>query len=84
MFDCFPGVKALKRTLSFGKFTRNYQALLYRIQKRYGVEDPTTALQFNHLMEYVERLNSEFLMCNVTEVFCPRKGGGGRREGVLI
>ncbi|XP_032219958.2 uncharacterized protein LOC5519268 isoform X2 [Nematostella vectensis] len=49
--------KALKRTLSFNKFIKGYQTLLYRIQKRYGVTDPTTALQFNELMEYVERLN---------------------------
>ncbi|XP_078369335.1 uncharacterized protein LOC144653259 isoform X1 [Oculina patagonica] len=49
--------KALKRTLSFNKFIKGYQALLYRIQKRYGIKEPTTALQFNELMEYVERLN---------------------------
>ncbi|XP_031551297.1 uncharacterized protein LOC116288619 isoform X2 [Actinia tenebrosa] len=49
--------KALKRTLSFNKFIKDYQSLLYRIQKRYGVKDPSTDLQFNELMEYVERLN---------------------------
>lgn len=51
--------QALKRTLSFNKFIKGYQSLLYRIQKRYGIKEPTTALQFNELMEYVERLNSE-------------------------
>ncbi|KAJ7357657.1 hypothetical protein OS493_023788 [Desmophyllum pertusum] len=49
--------KALKRTLSFNKFIKGYQALLHRIQKRYGIKEPTTALEFNELMEYVERLN---------------------------
>lgn len=49
--------KALKRTLSFNKFIKGYQALLYRIQERYGIKEPTTALEFNELMEYVERLN---------------------------
>lgn len=49
--------KALKRTLSFNKFIKGYQELLFRIQKRYGIKEPTTALEFNELMEYVERLN---------------------------
>ena len=53
-------LQALKRTLSFNKFIKGYQALLYRIQKRYGIKEPTTALQFNELMEYVERLNSKY------------------------
>lgn len=49
--------KALKRTLSFNKFIKGYQELLFRIQKRYGIKEPRTALEFNELMEYVERLN---------------------------
>ncbi|XP_044177676.1 uncharacterized protein LOC114950772 isoform X4 [Acropora millepora] len=49
--------KALKRTLSFNKFIKGYQALLYRIQHRYGIREPSTALEFNELMEYVERVN---------------------------
>lgn len=53
-------LQALKRTLSFNKFIKGYQALLYRVQERYGIKDPTTALEFNELMEYVERLNSEY------------------------
>ncbi|KAK2563602.1 IQ domain-containing protein M [Acropora cervicornis] len=50
--------KALKRTLSFNKFIKGYQALLYRIQHRYGIREPSTALEFNELMEYVERVNN--------------------------
>ena len=52
--------QALKRTLSFNKFIKGYQTLLYRIQKRYGIKEPTTVLEFNELMEYVDRLNSKY------------------------
>lgn len=53
-------LQALKRTLSFNKFIKGYQALLYRIQNRYGIKEPSTALEFNELMEYVERVNSKY------------------------
>lgn len=53
-------LQALKRTLSFNKFIKGYQALLYRIQHRYGIREPSTALEFNELMEYVERVNSKY------------------------
>ena len=63
--------QALKRTLSFNKFIKGYQSLLYRIQKRYGIKEPTTALQFNELMEYVERLNSECFLDRVSRKIVP-------------
>ncbi|CAB4021426.1 Structure-specific endonuclease subunit SLX4, partial [Paramuricea clavata] len=48
--------RALKRTFSFNKFIKSYQDLVYRIQKRYNIEHPHTALQFHELQEYVDRL----------------------------
>ncbi|XP_028401468.1 uncharacterized protein LOC114524554 isoform X2 [Dendronephthya gigantea] len=48
--------RASKRTFSFNKFIKSYQDLVYRIQKRYNIENPNTALQFHELQEYVDRL----------------------------
>ena len=33
---------------------------MYRIQKRYNIEHPHTALQFHELQEYVDRLFSKY------------------------
>jgi len=44
------------------------------VQKRYGIKEPTTALEFNELMEYVERLNSESFCFNY---FLRKRQAGG-------
>lgn len=50
--------KAMKRTLDFGGFVHNvYITHLENIMKRHGVKNPEVVLQFNELLEYIERRN---------------------------
>ena len=50
----------MKRTLNFNGFVHNeYLSHCQKIMKRYGIEDPKIVLQFNELLEYIDRRNSE-------------------------
>ena len=53
----------MKRTLDFGGFIHNvYSVHLQKIMKRYGIEDPDVVLQFQELLNYVDKRNSKETM----------------------
>ncbi len=49
----------MKRTLDFNGFLKSYGLHLERIMERHGVKDARATINFDEVLEYIEKRNSE-------------------------